>query len=149
MHGSQQPSNTSKPGLVILLLSTPDGRETLVDLTRTLAEMAQHGKIRPQDITAELVDAELCEVTMRPSSSSSSSSSSSTSLQNGNGKVNPLVYLKPEPDLVLTFGDFLVLDGFPPWQIRLSEIFCARGVEYMSFLRGLYHYAGAQMRFGR
>ena len=121
---------------MLLLLSATDGRETLVDLTRTLADMAQSNKIRALDITTELVDAEICEVTMQPSV--------------GGGGGGGGGALKPEPDLLLTFGECLVLDGFPPWQIRLTEIFCAGGeVGYGGFLRGLYHYAGAQMRFGR
>ena len=90
-----------------------------------------------------------------------------------------------EPDLLIVFGPYVNLDGYPPWQIRLTEIFCtksgieARGVkqrsqrikgrravsqteklyqqtsrpagsvEYQGFLRALWKYAGAEMRFGR
>lgn len=69
-----------------------DGRQTLVDLTKTLAEMAQKGKIATGEITAELVDAELNEGVMG------------------------------EPDLLMLFGPRVVLDGYPPWQVRLTEI---------------------------
>ena len=195
--GTISGSGSGSGCLVLLLLSATDGRETLVDLTKTLTEMAQNGKIKPKDISVDLVDAEISEVTMRPSSASSSFSSSSPSpssspssskvngygygfdfeQENGqdkngqnknhnsttNSHVNPLSpfsHLKTEADLLLTFGPSLFLDGYPPWHIRLSEIFCVgarcadvigyhEAVEYQGFLRGLYHYAGSQMRFGR
>ncbi|RAH42579.1 ditrans,polycis-polyprenyl diphosphate synthase [Aspergillus brunneoviolaceus CBS 621.78] len=120
-------SDCKNGSLTVLLLSATDGRETFVDLTKTLAEMSQSGKLSPEDITLELVDAEI---------------------------------IQPEPDLLLVFGAFLKLDGYPPWHVRLTEMFCTGGrssgtntseeaVEYHGFLRGLWHYAGAQMRFGR
>lgn len=130
----------------MLLLSSTDGRETFVDLTKTLAEMSQNGKVSPQDITAELVDAEISEITTHPA-------------QSGADGVDP-VFMKPEPDLLLVFGPFLKLDGYPPWHIRLTEMYCTgdtgkgltgygEAVEYQGFVKGLWHYAGAQMRFGR
>lgn len=64
----------------------------MVDLTKTLTEMAQKHKISPEDVTYELVDAELSESVMG------------------------------EPDLLLLFGPKVVLDGYPPWQVRLTEI---------------------------
>lgn len=39
--------------LTLLLLSATDGRETIVDLTQTLAEMSQNGKLSPGDITMD------------------------------------------------------------------------------------------------
>ncbi|KAH0535999.1 hypothetical protein FGG08_007098 [Glutinoglossum americanum] len=85
-------SPSSTPALQILLLSAEDGRESLVDLTRTLAEMAQRGKISPADISVELVDAEVSESVMG------------------------------EPELLVLFGPVVKLDGYPPWQVRLTEI---------------------------
>ncbi|CAI7664079.1 unnamed protein product [Penicillium glandicola] len=138
-------TTTRPPTLTILLLSSTDGRETLVDLTKTLAEMSQNGKLSPEDITPELVDAEISEITTLPLS------------------MDPTLadtVLKPEPDLLLVFGPFLKLDGYPPWQLRLTEMYCTGGrshgiigdgeaVEYQGYMRGLWHFAGAQMRFGR
>ncbi|KAJ5112065.1 hypothetical protein N7532_000110 [Penicillium argentinense] len=143
IHGTR--SNSDNPSLTLLLLSSTDGRETIVDLTKTLAEMSQSGKLSPEDITPELVDAEITEITTHP-------------LQDGDASSGDL--LKPEPDLLLVFGPFLKLDGYPPWQIRLTEMYCTgdrshgltgygEAVEYQGFMRGLWHYAGAQMRFGR
>ncbi|PLB48573.1 Undecaprenyl diphosphate synthase [Aspergillus steynii IBT 23096] len=139
--------------LTILLLSATDGRETFVDLTKTLAEMSQNGKLSPEDITIELVDAEISEITTHPSQVTPSDL--------GGSKMTPSsISIKPEPDLLLVFGPFLKLDGYPPWHIRLTEMLCTgdnsssitgsgEAVEYQSFCRGLWHYAGAQMRFGR
>lgn len=143
-------SNTDS--ITLLLLSSTDGRETFVDLTKTLAEMSQNGKLMPENITAELVDAEISEITTQPSRSTST---------DGKDDIDQhIVSIKPEPDLLLIFGHFLKLDGYPPWHIRLTEMYCTGGrsdgmtgygeaVEYQGFLRGLWHFAGAQMRFGR
>ncbi|GAM86678.1 hypothetical protein ANO11243_046960 [Dothideomycetidae sp. 11243] len=118
---SPDPSKATPPHLSILLLSESDGRRTLVDLTKTLAEMSQKHKLSPEDISTELIDAELKESVM------------------------------DEPDLLILFGDSVVLDGYPPWQVRLTEIFHVpdnHEVSYQVFLRGLQKFAGAQMRFG-
>ncbi|EKD16855.1 uncharacterized protein L3040_001136 [Drepanopeziza brunnea f. sp. 'multigermtubi'] len=108
--------------LSVLLLSAEDGRDSLVDLTKTLAEMSQHSKISSNDINIDLVDAEISESVMN------------------------------EPELLILFGPTVELSGYPPWQIRLTEIFHVQdnhGVGYQVFLRALYNYANAQMRFGR
>jgi len=108
--------------LSILLLSAEDGRSTLVDLTRTLTEMSQKQKLSPSDISLDLIDTELTESIMG------------------------------EPDLLVLFGPHVELQGYPPWQIRLTEIFHVpdnSGVGYQTFLRALHSYAKAQMKFGR
>lgn len=108
--------------LSILLLSAEDGRDSLVDLTKTLTEMSQKSKLSPKDISIDLVDAEITESVMG------------------------------EPDLLILFGPSIELSGYPPWQLRLSEIFHVQdnnGVGYQVFLRALYNYANAQMRLGR
>jgi len=108
--------------LSILFISAEDGRDSVVDLTKTLAEMSQRGKIETSDITMELVDAELSESVMG------------------------------EPDLLILFSPHVELAGYPPWQIRLTEIFHVQDnkeVGYQVFKRGLYNYARAQMRMGR
>ncbi|KAB8219049.1 Decaprenyl diphosphate synthase-like protein [Aspergillus novoparasiticus] len=149
---STEKANTDS--VTVLLLSATDGRETFVDLTKTLAEMSQNGKLSPEDITMELVDAEISEITTQPSQTALPTSA-------GNKTISiPDVSVKPEPDLLLVFRPFLKLDGYPPWHIRLTEMYCTgdksnsmtgygEAVEYQGFLRGLWHYAGAQMRFGR
>lgn len=143
---AQSPSGRSH--LDILLLSAADGRDTLVDLTRTLTEMAQAKKIRPKDITSDLINTEITATTEVPGMVSTTAPKKTASKREvGAG----------EPDLVIVFGPYTKLDGYPPWQIRLSEIFCVGGdpsagnvaVEYQGFLRGLWKFAGAEMRFGR
>ncbi|OAA45529.1 di-trans, poly-cis-decaprenylcistransferase [Metarhizium rileyi] len=108
--------------LKLHLISAQDGRESIVDLTKTLAEMSQRGKISPRDISLELVDAELSEGIM------------------------------PEPDLLILFSPNVELSGYPPWQIRLTEIFCLQdneGFGYQVFLKALRNFAKAQMRHGK
>lgn len=112
----------SQGHLKLHLISDQDGRESIVDLTRTLADMSQKGKLSPRDISLELVDAELSEGIM------------------------------PEPDLLILFSPYVELAGYPPWQIRLTEIFCLRDNEsfgYQVFLKALTRYAKAQMRHGK
>ena len=108
--------------LSILLLSAEDGRSTLVDLTKTLVDMSQRKKLSPNDISLDLVDAEITESVMG------------------------------EPDLLVLFGPSVELQGYPPWQVRLTEIYHMQdntGVGYQVFLRALHNYAKAQMRLGR
>ena len=115
--------STTRPHLTILLLDATDGRQTLVDLTKTLTDMAQSHKLHPSDISQELIDAEISESVMR------------------------------EPDLLLLFGDKTILEGYPPWKVRLTEIFALQdklGAEVQRLaLRGLRRFGGAEMRFGR
>ena len=169
---SQDSLNGPPPSLTLLLLSESDGRDTLVDLTRTLTEMAQNGKISPKDISMELIDAEISETTRTPFFSPAEGVEFGASTG--------------EPDLLVIFGPYVHLDGYPPWQIRLTEIFCtqsgieakgirakprqvkgrkgetsqverlysqssrlAGNVDYQGFLRALWKYAGAEIRFGR
>lgn len=122
-NGTSSNADSAPPHLNILLIDATDGRQTIVDLTKTLAEMSQSGKLQPSDISLELLDAEISESVMG------------------------------EPDLLIVFGERVVLEGYPPWQVRLTEIFYAQdnvgGVGYQIFLRALYRYAKAEFRFGR
>ncbi|KAL2146705.1 hypothetical protein VTI28DRAFT_2856 [Corynascus sepedonium] len=121
-HSSSDEDEEPRKHLSILLISAEDGRDSIVDLTKTLAEMSQRKKLNTADITMELVDAELREGVMS------------------------------EPDLLILFGPHVDLAGYPPWQVRLTEIFHVQDnqeVGYQVFYRGLRNYAGAQMRKGR
>lgn len=115
-------ATTEPPRITVLLLSATDGRNTMVDLTKTLAEMAQKKALDPADISADLIDIELKEA------------------------------VSGEPDLLVLFSPRVELKGYPPWQVRLTEIFHVpdnAGVNYQVFVRALHKYAKAQMRFGR
>ena len=106
----------------MLLLSAEDGRGTLVDLAKTLAEMSQRNKLASSDITQDLVDAEIAESVMG------------------------------EPDLLILFGPNVQLQGYPPWQVRLTEIYHVQDnstVGYQIFLRALHNFAKAKFNFGR
>ena len=111
--------------------------------------MSQSHKLDPRDITSELINAEICATT----------AVNATNHFARTGEDSGLGYR--EPDLLMIFGPYVKLEGYPPWQIRLSEIFCVGDsgedvsgsggarVEYQTFLRALWKHAGAQMRFGR
>jgi dehydrodolichyl diphosphate syntase complex subunit NUS1 len=151
-NGSGHGTDSQRQHFDLLLLSAVDGRDTLVDLTRTLTEMAQSRKIHPKDITSNLINTEI----------SATTSLSETQQPNGDGTRSSDGQVDAgEPDLLIIFGPNVKLDGYPPWQIRLSEIYCVGDsggdvsgsettrVEYQGFLRGLWRYAGAEMRFGK
>lgn len=84
--------NEERQHLTVLLLSEHDGRDTIVDLTRTLAEMAQKGDVRQEQINMDLIDAQLSD------------------------------HVSSEPDLLVLFSPTVQLKGYPPWQLRLTEI---------------------------
>ncbi|KAK2741777.1 hypothetical protein FQN57_005521 [Myotisia sp. PD_48] len=155
-------SKTNPESITVLLLSGTDGRATIVDLTKTLSEMAQHGKLSPHDISTNLIDAELADMMTIPAPPSPPVDGSDGSSDDDidRSEMTQSALIKAEPDLVLVFGPYVKLDGYPPWQIRLSEFFCTgdqstsitggvEAVEYQRFLKGLWKYAKAEMRFGR
>ncbi|KAI1190950.1 Undecaprenyl diphosphate synthase [Nemania serpens] len=112
----------SRQGLDLILISEDDGREAMVDLTRVLAEMVQKDKITTNDITMDVIDNELSEAVMR------------------------------EPDLLVSFEPYVDLQGYPPWAIRLTEIYSApdnQGVGYQLFLQALRRYAQATFKLGK
>ncbi|ROW11352.1 hypothetical protein VMCG_01042 [Cytospora schulzeri] len=111
------------PGHVIVrLICAEDGRDSMVDLTKTLTEMAQKHKISPADIEQRLVDVELKESVME------------------------------ESDLLIVFGPYVDFQGYPPWHLHLTEVFHVpdnESVGYQVFYSGLCKYANAQFRLGR
>ncbi|KAF2705250.1 di-trans,poly-cis-decaprenylcistransferase [Pleomassaria siparia CBS 279.74] len=115
-------STNERQHLALLLLSREDGRDTLIDLTKTLADMAQHKSLKPNQIDSNLIDSELRDA------------------------------VSTEPDLLILFSPRVVLEGYPPWQLRLTEIFHLpdnNGVNYQVFLRALHKFAKVEMRLGR
>ncbi|KAF3769069.1 Undecaprenyl diphosphate synthase [Cryphonectria parasitica EP155] len=111
------------PGhLLVRLVSHEDGRDSLVDLTKTLAEMAQRNKVDPAHIDSALLDGELKDIVME------------------------------ESDLLIIFGPYVEFQGYPPWHLHITEVFHVpdnEGVGYQVFYRGLCKYANAQFRWGR
>lgn len=57
-----------------------------------------------------------------------------------------------EPDLLISFAPYVDLQGYPPWQIRLTEIYCQKdnqGVGYQVFLNALRNYSAATFKVGK
>ena len=118
-HEEEEENQKSEFGysLVVNLLSAEDGRETIVELSRTMGELARTNKLSVNDLTIDLID----------------------------GEMKNLVI--DEPDLVILFSPQIDLQGFPPWQIRLSEIFHQPDndeVSYGVFLTALQKYASSR-----
>lgn len=117
--------NNSKPessSLVVNLLSRADGKPTIVELTKTMSELAVTEELSVNDITIGLIDEELVELV---------------------GK---------EPDLLIVFSPHLDLQDYPPWHIRLTEIYYEpdnRDVNYAVFIRALQNYAKSKVNLGK
>lgn len=108
--------------LAITLLSRMDGKPTIVELTKTMSELAQNNELSVQDISVDLIDEELLEL------------------------------VGPEPDLLISFGPNLDLQDYPPWHIRLSEIYWEpdnKEMSYAVFLRALRKFASCKVNVGK
>lgn len=108
--------------LQVVLLSRVDGKPTIVELTRTMYELAKSNELKVSDITISLVDEELVEL------------------------------VGPEPDLLIQFAPNLDLQDYPPWQIRLSEIYWEPeniDVSYLVFIRALQKFSRCKMNVGK
>ncbi|OBA24252.1 Undecaprenyl diphosphate synthase [Metschnikowia bicuspidata var. bicuspidata NRRL YB-4993] len=110
------------PDLEISLLSRVDGKPTIVELTKTISELSANKELSVDDITVDLIDEELVEL------------------------------VGPEPDLLICFGPVLDLQDYPPWHIRLSEMYWEpdnNSVNYAVFIRALQKYAHAKVNLGK
>lgn len=108
--------------LEITLLSRVDGKPTIVELTKAMSELARNGELVPKDITIGLIDEELQEL------------------------------VGPEPDLLISFNPYLDLQDYPPWHIRLSEIYWEKGnsdISYAVFLRALQRFSNCKVNLGK
>lgn len=108
--------------LKISLLSQEDGKQTIVALTRSMATLAKQGEMSVEDVSVQLINSEL------------------TAL------------VGHEPDLLVTFAGALDLQGYPPWHIRLSEIYFEEdneGVNYAVFYRALAAYSRCKVNVGK
>lgn len=117
-------SQFGKPPVIleICLLSRTDGKPTIVELTKTMSELAINRELSINDITIELIDEELIEL------------------------------VGPEPDLLISFGPNLDLQDYPPWHIRLTEIFWQpdnKEVNYAIFLKALQQFANCKLNVGK
>ncbi|ODV77073.1 Undecaprenyl diphosphate synthase [Suhomyces tanzawaensis NRRL Y-17324] len=113
---------TTKVDLEITLLSRVDGKPTIVELTKTMSDLAINNELSVNDISIDLIDEELVEL------------------------------VGPEPDLVVCFAPYLDLQDYPPWHIRLSEIYWEqdnKDVNYAVFIRALKLYAHCKINVGK
>jgi dehydrodolichyl diphosphate syntase complex subunit NUS1 len=110
------------PEIEISLISAQDGKPTIVELARTMAELAKSREISAKDVTIDLINKELTEL------------------------------IGVEPDLIILFTPILDLQGYPPWHIRLSEFYWEPDnddVTYAIFLRALQKYATCKINVGK
>ena len=117
-----QHSEDAAIDLEISLLSRVDGKPTIVELTKTISELSVNKELSLQDITVDLIDEELTEL------------------------------VGPEPDLVVCFGPVLDLQDYPPWHIRLSELYWEpdnTSVNYAVFIRALQKFAHSKVNLGK
>ncbi|ORX45058.1 Undecaprenyl diphosphate synthase [Piromyces finnis] len=60
-----------------------------------------------------------------------------------------------DPELIIIYGgtpEYFQLYGYPPWQIRLSEIYYVPGkkdITYAGFINGLFRYSRCEQRVGK
>lgn len=108
--------------LQLQLISASDGREATLGVANDFVARCRRGSFSADEISVAMMHAELTEGVF------------------------------PEPDLLVLFGSSHRLAGYPPWQIRLTEIFCLKnnvGFGYLVFRKALQKYAMAQMRRGQ
>lgn len=120
--GEHMDPKSKKVAIEVSLLSRKDGRETIVDLTKTMAELCVKGELKLSEVTMGLVDSELTQL------------------------------VGHEPDLLLYFGPSLDLQGYPPWHIRLTEFYWEEDndeVTYSVFIRGLNKYSSCKINVGK
>lgn len=106
----------------ISLLSIEDGKPTIVELAKTMADLAKRKEISSKDVTIDLINKELTEL------------------------------IGVEPDLIILFTPSLDLQGYPPWHIRLSEFYWEpdnEDVTYAIFLRALQKYSTVKINVGK
>ncbi|XP_064405142.1 dehydrodolichyl diphosphate synthase complex subunit nus1-like isoform X2 [Halichondria panicea] len=118
-----QLSASSCPGHTVLVLSPKDGRQRLTELARKLSTSVLKRQIRVTDVDCHLLTDKLV-----------------------------LSSNIPDPDLALVCGGTSSTLGFPPWQLRLTEIQTLQGhgkVTYQDFFQSLQRFAKCQQRYGK
>ncbi|GMM33431.1 ditrans,polycis-polyprenyl diphosphate synthase [Saccharomycopsis crataegensis] len=115
-------TNEKPADIEITLISTVNGKKTIADLAKTMADLASKQELQSKDITIDLIDSELTDLSGY------------------------------EPDLLILFGPVLDLQGYPPWQIRLSEIYWEQDnddVNYVVFLNALKKFSTCKVNVGK
>lgn len=173
------------PDLEINILSRDDGREAILEITKSLCNLACQSRLLTSNKRIEIgnketkrvIDIEKPELSRSPvgphdlvkAASHKRSSQLRGKLDASQyGNEAPIMLSSQdvtisfldahlaestisEPNLLLVFSSRKSLEGFPPWSLRLCEIYYAGEfghVTYRAFLKGLQRYARAEMRFG-
>jgi len=74
-------------------------------------------------------------------------------LQNSGDMIQTVT--ERDPELIIIYGgnyEYFKLYGYPPWQIRLSEIYYIPGkcdITYSGFINGLFRYSRCEQRVGK
>jgi len=108
----------------VCLYSKEDGQEDIVQAARKLARHVANGNLKVDDVNESVIE------------------------ENLGSAIKGL----PDPEVLLRFGLAHSNQGYPPWQIRLSEIHDINshyGVTCLDFLNILSKYSRCEKRFGR
>lgn len=111
-------------------MSANDGRDTLVDLTKTLSEMSQKRKIAPAEVTTELIHAEIEDATaceepdlLVVMGEPAESGHVGKRFKRNKRKQKSVSVGTEVSSVSQTWsGAGICLRGYPPWQVRLTEI---------------------------
>lgn len=115
-------ANNNKYDIEISLISNVDGRSTIVELTKVMSELNMKKELKTKDVTLKFVNHELEHLV---------------------GK---------ESDLIILFQPYLNLQGYPPWHIRLSEMYWEPDnddVSYAVYLRALQKFSTCKVNVGK
>jgi len=120
--GSVTNRTGERPVLEITLVSEDDGRPLMVDLARKYSHELAQGKLALENITVGKVDHDVQEL------------------------------VGGEPDLLVSFDSNLDVAGFPPWLLRVTELFSLPDNEgvfhYMVFYLALRKFANVKVNLG-
>lgn len=147
----------------LLLLSAQDGRNSLADICNDLADLVGKGKISPDEIDTTQVEKMLQTILVASLDDSSRPEDKKVTADSYKGSLSCKDTLSQRllnPDILFVFGSRIQFEGYPPWQLASTEIFCTgeditcfarRGssARYRVFLQGLQRFAGADIKLGK
>jgi len=116
-------SNQPEKGTTVCLLSREDGQADIVQAAKKVASNIANGNMNIEEVNEGLLEAYL-------------------------GSSKGL----PDPEILLRFGLSHSNQGYPPWQLRLSEIHdidTHHGVSSRDFFNVLLKYSKCEQRFGQ
>lgn len=119
---SPQSIKNKDTNIKISLLSKIDGKQTIIEVTKSMSDLVFKNELSIDDVGINLIDSILIDL------------------------------IGPEPDLVVCFGPCLNLKEYPPWHIRLSEIFWEiqnNEVNYTTFIKALKKFSNCKVNLGK